>query len=607
MDESIELIDKNTQNFLKNKYHVTFYDTLPEIKTKRFNDNPIIQRINKMYQGKLLDDKKLYDYEPFQILNEEGKKELRPLSNGKIITNNNSIIYNIKKGEYIYKGTREFITVETEDKFLKNSDPIQPYWFGSALLGYLYSQTYNGGLNSYKLKNDTNLFIINDIRNEKIIINFINNLNESELKIIGFPKHEILESVRIKYGFDCTIGYQIKYIEKYNKFPDLWLSRYINKSKVFPDIFKYRNKRVFGAGKLDRTFGRFMCYFCSKNNYNGYCSIMNYSIFYSVGILGDEIIICDQEKNLKRDINDPLDWYQWKHLLNLDIDNSVFKNYLFSTVYHNKGFINVYKQYYENQLDNKRNKNILKIIKDTKPIFKFITLNVHSFISSNSNDTYEIVINKMKELLNIFNVDFCFLEEYSSYVNDEYIASIFNDYNILKSQNLGNKYDKYFGNVLLSKDKIKKFQFNFLSAHKGTKRVALNFEIDNKNVEGIVFCGTHLEIGERYTERKGSFKSHEQIIDIYNDNVNKRISELNKIINTKPDIILGDFNFTKDDLEFNHISKSYTDTIKEEYPTLFNNERVDFIFNNKVKNIKCDSYVISYPYSDHLPVIGLIY
>ena len=47
--------------------------------------------------------------------------------------------------------------------------------------------------------------------------------------------------------------------------------------------------------------------------------------------------------------------------------------------------------------------------------------------------------------------------------------------------------------------------------------------------------------------------------------------------------------------------------MKEEYPSLFNNERVDFIFNNKVKNIKCDSYVISYPYSDHLPVIGLIY
>ena len=46
--------------------------------------------------------------------------------------------------------------------------------------------------------------------------------------------------------------------------------------------------------------------------------------------------------------------------------------------------------------------------------------------------------------------------------------------------------------------------------------------------------------------------------------------------------------------------------MKEEYPTLFNCERVDFIF-NKNKKIKCDSYVVSYPYSDHLPVIGLLY
>ena len=54
---------------------------------------------------------------------------------------------------------------------------------------------------------------------------------------------------------------------------------------------------------------------------------------------------------------------------------------------------------------------------------------------------------------------------------------------------------------------------------------------DLPNVKDINFCGAHLEIGERYTERSGTFKQHQQIIDIYNNNANKRILELNKINN----------------------------------------------------------------------------
>jgi endonuclease/exonuclease/phosphatase family metal-dependent hydrolase len=138
-------------------------------------------------------------------------------------------------------------------------------------------------------------------------------------------------------------------------------------------------------------------------------------------------------------------------------------------------------------------------------------------------------------------------------------------------------------------------------------RNAMLFSIENKNIYNIKFVGTHLEIGDRYTERSGSFRDHAQIVNIYNKNTQNRVLQLNNIIKYKPDIILGDMNFTIDDYEYNSLKKNrvYVDTIKEEYPTLFNCERVDFIFTNK--KIKCNSYVLSYPYSDHLPVIGLMY
>jgi len=607
LSNKVEILNKNTQNFLKEKYKVTFYDTLPEKETLKLDNSPIIQRINKMYNGELLKEanKPLYNYEPFKKYeHKEDEIHFSTINFGKIVKEKH-VTLNIKKGDSIYKGTRDFVTLDSDNKFVEKSDPIQPYWFGSNMIGYQYSKTYQSGLNAYKFKNDAKLFIITDTRNEKILIDEINNLSNDAIEKIGHSKKDILDSIRVKYGYDCNIGYQIKYIERYTGYPDLWLSRYVDKKFYYPEIFEYRNKRVFGAGKLDRVCGRFMCYFCNKYNYIGYCSLYNYSIFYSLGLLGDEIVICDQKNNIERNTNDELDWYQWKKYVDIDFDSNIFKNYMFNPIFHTKKFIGVFKQYYNNQLDNKRNDSIMKYIKKVKPIYKFMTLNVHSFVSSNLNDTFEITVNKLKELLKKFDVDFCFLEEYTSYVKDEYIESIFNEYNILKTPNLGNRNDKYFGNVLLSKDKIKKYQIVQLSEKKNERRMAIIFELDNKSVKDINFCGIHLEIGERYTERSGTFKQHQQIIDIYNNNANKRILELNKINNYKPDVIMGDFNFTKDDPEFEHISNAYNDTIKEEYPTLFNNERVDFILSKK--NIKCESFVVSYPYSDHLPVIGLLY
>jgi endonuclease/exonuclease/phosphatase family metal-dependent hydrolase len=562
-----------------------------------------------MYENSLITctQKHYYDYDPFKEFEISSNFQFNTIEIGKI-NDLNDITLDVSTGEYIFKGTRDYITIENESKFLENADILQPYWFGSKIVGYSYSKTYKGGLNAYKFRKDSRLFIINDTRNEKILINFINGLKESDFKMIKHSKQEILDSIRIKYGYDCNIGYQIQYIQKYTKYPFLWIARYINKKAFMPEIMKYRNKRIYGAGKLDRVFGRFMCHFCSKNNYIGYCSLFNYTVFYSQGVLGDEIVICNQKDNLIRDTEHELDWYQWKKFLPFDIESKIFKNYVLNPSFHNKKFLGVFKQYFDNQLDNDRNKKILNIINKTRPKFKFITLNVHSFISSNLNDNYETTLIKLKELLEIFNIDFCFLEEYSSYNNDIFIENIFTNYNILKSSNIGNKEDRFFGNVILSKDIIINHKIINLPNLKGKPtRNAILFSIDNKNVKGIKFIGTHLEIGDRYTERSGSFRDHAQIVDIYMKNVETRTLELNTIIKYQPNIIMGDMNFTNDDIEYKNIIKKsiYRDTIEEEYPTLFNCERVDFIFSDK--KIKCKSYVISYPYSDHLPVLGLIY
>jgi endonuclease/exonuclease/phosphatase family metal-dependent hydrolase len=609
--DKIELIDSNTQNILKSKYNVTFYDTLSNILEEKKQlsvvNNPVIKRIDKMYNGELMRkiNTPLNEYPIFKKYEKkEDEVNFDKIEIGKI-NETNDIVLEVNKGEHIFKGTRDFITLEKENKYLETIDELQPYWFGSLGTGYAYAKTYSGGLNAYKFNDDYKIFIVNDIRNEKKIIDTIKNLTNDELLKIGHNRYEILNSVRIKYGYDCDISYQIKFIEKYTGYNGLWLSRYISKDLYNSKIGKYRNNRMYGAGKLDRILGRFMCYFCKLNNYIGYCSLYNYSIFYSFGLLGDEIVICNQKKYLERDIKHELDWYQWKKYIDIDINSDIFKNYIFNPIFHTKKFLGVFSQYYNNQINNNRNKKILELIKKNKPKYTIMTFNVHSFVSSNLNDTYEITIKKLKELLDLFNIDFCFIEEYSSYINDTYFENIFTNYNIIKSPNLGNKYNKYFGNILLCKDKIKIYRNINLPNKKDSKRIATEYIIDNDNIKDLKIIGTHLEIGDRYTERRGSFKLPNQIIEIYNKNVNNRILQLNTIMEKTPDIILGDFNFTIDDPEFEHISVKYEDSMKEEYPTLFNNERVDFIF--RKKEIKCNSYVVSYPYSDHLPVIGLLY
>ena len=81
----VELIDKKTQQFLIDKYKVTFYDSLPEKQPDEFIDSPIIKRINKMYMGDLLVESgiPLYNYEPFKMFEfKERKIHFNTITNG---------------------------------------------------------------------------------------------------------------------------------------------------------------------------------------------------------------------------------------------------------------------------------------------------------------------------------------------------------------------------------------------------------------------------------------------------------------------------------------------------------------------------------------------
>jgi endonuclease/exonuclease/phosphatase family metal-dependent hydrolase len=94
-----------------------------------------------------------------------------------------------------------------------------------------------------------------------------------------------------------------------------------------------------------------------------------------------------------------------------------------------------------------------------------------------------------------------------------------------------------------------------------------------------------------------------ELYEIIMFNSKLRINQLNEILKYNPDYIIGDFNFTPNDKEYNYltqIKKYYTKLVDYTTP---HNTQVDFIFS------KTDVKLISrlnFQYSDHLPIIAIL-
>lgn len=110
--------------------------------------------------------------------------------------------------------------------------------------------------------------------------------------------------------------------------------------------------------------------------------------------------------------------------------------------------------------------------------------------------------------------------------------------------------------------------------------------------------GVHLDIGLRLTNN-----------DVVNQKIMKinsqtRIKQLEKILEFSPDIIMGDFNFTSDDNEFEYLKNNgYISVDSSSTSTPYN--RVDFVFvKNNVHIGK--QYLLKCNYSDHLPLVQVL-
>ncbi len=82
---------------------------------------------------------------------------------------------------------------------MKQTDPYQPYWFGSKDTGLLYKNLYEGGLNAYKAMKDMKLLMVNDLRNEQFLLDVCEFLTEEDIEKIREGQENAREFTKEKF------------------------------------------------------------------------------------------------------------------------------------------------------------------------------------------------------------------------------------------------------------------------------------------------------------------------------------------------------------------------------------------------------------------------
>ena len=333
-------------------------------------------------------------------------------------------------------------------------------------------------------------------------------------------------------------------------------------------------------------------YFFDVDSYSKYLGFDGY--FHD-----DTINFINSIDILKRNINHPLDWCSWSHLLPIQIiDNFSMSS---DNILSNNNF-QMMRFYQEHNFNSKRNEIISKHISKIKG-FCIMTFNVHLFKSINNLESSKFAFQMLLQMIIKFNIDLICLQEffYNNLLSLEYIKNELNKIGyILHFLPIYSSY----GNAIISREEpfIEK-TIILPNYSRGEKRIATFFRL--KNIK-YLFCITHLEIGKRY-KFAGQLLPESELRELVAFNSNIRSRQLDAIMNYAPDIILGDFNFEKRNDEYYNITKTYLTFDKYILKTTPFGTTVDFIFYRKKSNIPVVySCTVDFQYSDHLPVLNII-
>jgi endonuclease/exonuclease/phosphatase family metal-dependent hydrolase len=588
----ISKMPKSIQNIIKiNKY----------IKKKELNSdyNKIINSVeidkldNKIIKNKCINDISIYNISTEVIIDD-------------------FIVRKIPKGIHIYKG---FFGFYTEKEILEYSKQNinKASWLGNKYVGYKWSKGIWGGLVSFKTIEDIYLIDFYNIHNINKIIELLE--SNKEIDSIFNNKKNFINKIKMITGINVSLLEQIVFIQNIHKWKELWIYTNPYKNK---HINSYCNIRtidninpLYNIYMPDEEFILLFTAIINKNiKIDGFIKEQIYSSIIANGISEDEEFIIKNSsllKKLKFDYDDPLCWVNWK--------NKNLKDYKLHTYNYNSNVNFVLSEFY------KINTTTFIPLNN----YNILSYNVHDFINLNRDITYETNINNNIELINYYkdNLNIMAFQE-MSFIDTktfDFFYSKIKDkfpyyYNCSNGSYKNNTDIDTLSIFVFTNKKYKcktiKLQLTNNEINYITKKYTyIKNKIFNirKTIRNIILLDTeygkiafiHLEIGLRETNEP----KHNSIIKKFNSEI--RIIMLKKILLYKPDIIMGDMNFTLNDSETNFLIKNnyYHQKNDGQNSTPYN--RVDHCFiskeiYNKNNKIIENNKLLQCNYSDHLPM-----
>ena len=565
-----------------------------------------IDKLDKLMQNRCLLEKSLYDISTEVIID-------------------NFVIRKIPKGINIYKAFNGFYT-ETDILNYSKQNINNVCWFGNKYYCYNLAKERWGSLVSFTVIDDIYLIDFYNINNIKKCIEILESIPVLDYTNNNIDnKEKFILNIKMITGYNVSLLEQIMYIRKNQfKWKEFWIYTNSYKNNYKKNNFCKTNmveglNPLYFLFTLDSDFIKLFNFIIvnininNKNsNIDGFFRNELYSSINDTGKTETEEIIMQNSsllKKLKFNYDDPLCWVNWKNkkLIDYKLKLSFYDNF------NNINFI--LSEFYA--------KNTLKLTSLNK--FNILSYNIHNFINLNIDITYEMNMNNIINLINYYkdNLNMMAFQE-MSFINDKTFKFFYNKikdkfpyyYNCSNGSYKNNNDINTLSIFVFTNKKYKCKTIKLQLTHddityisKKYNKFKFNLNTIIKTIRNIIFLYTeygkigfiHLEIGLRETNDAKLNNS----IRTFNSEI--RIIMLKKILLFKPDIIIGDMNFTLHDLETHFLIKNnyYHQTKSEEKSTPYN--RVDHCFiNNDIynKNNKIieNNTLLKCNYSDHLPM-----
>ncbi len=537
-------------------------------------------------------------------------KSLYEISEKKIV---NGLKVCILNDMNIYRTYLGFLNKEVQDEYVKK-DLSRPIYFANKYYCYALARTIWGGIHSFKLTKKITLIDMFDKDN-------IHKILELADKYIPDEKEKNIFKKMLKLTSNFTLEDSIINYNKYRTKNNINIYTSDDNIKTFhfckneksdihyitmSHINKLNNQRVKYDYNVRYIFFKYILPHLKHINGMIYKQIP--TIYLVGGRYYNEEIVIDGNTflhDLEFDFNDQICWVNYHLKENYRNIHLHFKiGEYFNLLYQNKipknehfALFNFYKH---NKL-----KVYTKINKEKKYILSY-NLNMFENISNDIQES-ENIVNILKFIKHYKNnIDILFFQEFKlDKILFDQIITILNSFGYLFTYTTLNGRSKLVcftkikcqATIIDTTYNLTKSDHTLLNKiYEYTEHNIRDFNMPRNQIllhyHNMNICCVHLSIGA-------------PLLIIGNEYVTKlnnhiRITQLKKLISNKPDMIIGDFNFTIHDKEHEFLSNYYYN-INMDNDNSTPHNRVDHVY--YYKNIKLDNKLLICNYSNHLPLV----